>query len=285
MHAVRSDARSTATLAGELAARASTGALDLPLLPDVAMRVINACSDPNSDLRRVAEVVRHDPAMAAHVLRVANSPMYAPRTPIVSLQQALARVGLAGLKQIALLVTCQARVFVAPGFEAPVAEALRHSIAVAFFAQEIARSRRANVEEAFLTGLLHDVGRPVLLQASADIARAWGASFAIEEVAAAVDASHAAAGGALAAAWKLSERVADAIRQHHAEAPALEDSSVWTLVLADALAKHALDPTAMPGDRIRAHRAAAPLEIYPDALDALLLLRDRAVAAVETLAS
>ena len=63
------------------------------------------------------------------------------------------------IREIALLVACQAKVFRVPGFDQQVRAIFKHCIAAAAFAQEIARMRRWNVEESFLCGLLHDAER------------------------------------------------------------------------------------------------------------------------------
>ena len=77
----------------ELSWRVAQGKVDLPLLPGVAMEVTNVAAQENADSRVIAELLRKDQAMAAHVLRVVSSPVYSGRTEIVSLQQAVARLG------------------------------------------------------------------------------------------------------------------------------------------------------------------------------------------------
>ena len=149
----------------ELEAKLNAGSLDLPLLPGVAMQITAAAAREDIDARSIAELLKSDPSLSAHVLRIVNSPLYSPRAQIVSLQQAVARVGAAKIREIALVVACRTSVFKAKGYEREIDQVFQHSIATALFAQEIARQTRNNVEDAFLCGLLHDVGRPVLLQA------------------------------------------------------------------------------------------------------------------------
>src|SRR5258708_12287382 len=152
-----------------LGQRLDAGGLELPLLPEVAAEVVALTASEDSDTGRRAEVSRRDASMTAHGLRLANSPLYRPRSPIVSLQQALSRLGMSQIRQIALTVSCKQRVFRARGYEAEVHRTFRHSFATGLMAQEIAPARGWNAEEAFLPGLLHDVGRPVLLQAASDV--------------------------------------------------------------------------------------------------------------------
>jgi putative nucleotidyltransferase with HDIG domain len=207
-------ASAAAELRHWLAERLAARALELPLLPDVVAQVIALSTSDESDARELAEAIRRDGPMSAHILRLANSPIFRPRTPIVSLQQALSRLGMTQIRQIAFAVSCKQRVFRARGFEPEVRASFRHSFAAGLAAQELARARRWNVEEAFLAGLLHDVGRPVLLQAIVDM---HGANRSLNRnaVLAVVAELHAQVGGMLAQKWSLPARVGEAIACHH----------------------------------------------------------------------
>lgn len=149
----------------------SSGALKVPMLPQVATEVLQAVGDANCDALRLSALIHKDPALAGRVLKIANSPTYMAKSPLVSLQQAVSRLGFATLTEIALAASVQSGVFNVPGLDAELQTMWRLSLATASFAKEIARLRRLNVETAFLCGLLADVGRPVVLQAAADIAR------------------------------------------------------------------------------------------------------------------
>src|SRR3954468_104063 len=153
----------------ELSWRVAQGKVDLPLLPGVAMEVTNVAAQENADSRVIAELLRKDQAMATHVLRVVSSPVYSGRTQIVSLQQAVARLGVQKIREISLAIAFRVGVFKLKGFEQEITALFQHSVAAAMFAQEIARVTRRNVEDAFMCGLLHDVGRPVILHALVQI--------------------------------------------------------------------------------------------------------------------
>src|ERR671915_1996434 len=70
------------------------GAVDLPLLPQVASQVLSLIYDPNAEASRLAALIHQDQALAAHVIRIANSPAYMPRNPVISLQHAVAMLGM-----------------------------------------------------------------------------------------------------------------------------------------------------------------------------------------------
>jgi putative nucleotidyltransferase with HDIG domain len=255
----------------ELAWRVAQGKVELPLLPGVAMEVTNVAAQENADSRAIAELLRKDQAMAAHVLRVVSSPVYSGRTQIVSLQQAVARLGVQKIREIALAIAFRVGVFKLKGFEKEITALFQHSVAAAMFAQEIARTTRRNVEDAFMCGLLHDVGRPVILQALVQILAEQKLQFPASAVIAATTELHADVGGTLADTWDLPESVEMSIRHHHAETPPdAHVNSVRITSLADAIAHFTFEPESLPEAQLRKHPALAPLELYPEMLDKVL---------------
>ena len=248
-----------------------SGFLDLPILPGVAAEVVALTSDEECDVRKLAAVIKRDQAMAGHMLRMANSAAHRGLVQVASLQQAMSRLGMALVRQFAFVISCQNRVFRVKGREDEVRALFVHSLATGLYAQEVARMRRSNVEEAFLAGLLHDVGKPVLLQAVIDFTTKE--PFSEEEVQDAVNDLHAYVGGELAHQWGLSDRLAEAIAHHHnpGAAPGNREGAL-TVRLADDLAKLVVDPTIT--EDIHMHSALASLNLYPEDVDRLLAKRD-----------
>jgi putative nucleotidyltransferase with HDIG domain len=259
-----------AAIRSELESKLSTGSLELPLLPGVAMEITSAAAQDDVDTRTIADMLKRDAALSAHVLRIVNSPVYSPRAQIVSLQQAVARVGAVKIREIALIIACRTGVFKAKGYETEIDEIFRHSIGTALFAQEIARHTRNNVEDAFLCGLLHDVGRAVLMQALVTSLQAAKMVADREAVLSLVSELHEAAGSALARAWKLPETVVNALAKHHAPHPEQESVPVRIVSLADRFAQLTVQDGAPTADALIGHPALAALEIYPDVLDKLV---------------
>ncbi|MES1178350.1 MAG: HDOD domain-containing protein [Myxococcales bacterium] len=265
----------------ELEAKLNAGSLELPLLPGVAMEITSAAGKEDVDVRTIADLLKRDAALSAHVLRIVNSPVYSPRAQIVSLQQAVARVGAVKIREIALVIACKTGVFKAKGYEKEIDDVFRHCIGTALFAQEIARNTRNNVEDAFLCGLLHDVGRPVLLQALVTALRDAKVNADREAVLGLVSELHEAAGSALAKAWTLPDTVVTALAKHHAAKPELESVPVRIVALADRFAHLAFDSGAgLTAEAVVGHPSLAALEIYPDVLDKIV---KRASVVKETL--
>jgi HD-like signal output (HDOD) protein len=96
-------------------------------------------------------------------MRVANSALYARRTPVVTLSQAIAWLGIREIRNITFAVAVQGQVFSSSYFRQEMADLWRESVITALFAQEIARLKRRNVESAYLCGLLHRAGMAVIL--------------------------------------------------------------------------------------------------------------------------
>lgn len=255
----------------ELSWRVQQGKVELPLLPGVAMEVTNVAAQESADSRVIAELLRKDQAVAAHVLRVVASPVYSGRTQIVSLQQAVARLGVAKIREISLAIAFRVGVFKLKGFESEITALFQHSVAAAMFAQEIARVTRRNVEDAFMCGLLHDIGRPVILQALVQILGEQRLRVPPAAVIAATGELHCDVGGTLADSWGLPEAVEMSIRHHHsATPPDAHANSVRITGLADELARFTFEPDRMPEAELRKHPALAPLELYPEMLDKVL---------------
>src|SRR6185503_4373864 len=66
--------------------------IELPILPEASARIVALCENAKTDAKAIEAVLERDPSLASHVLRIANSSAYAPREPIVSLQQAVSRL-------------------------------------------------------------------------------------------------------------------------------------------------------------------------------------------------
>ncbi len=270
-------------LRAELSRRIEADDLDLPILPDVAARVLSICQDPDGDPQRLAELIQRDPALAANTLRIANSAAYAAAEPIVSLSQAIARLGLSTMGDIAIGAAMNAKVFVVPGREGEMLELRRHAAATGIWTRELARHRRRNVEAAFLSGLMHDVGKPILLQAVIDLAD--GAEVDETILHTWIDELHAQVGARLLESWNLPPWVAAAVAGHHApERAGAHRELAATVLLGDLFAHATDDPTGEHEQKLRQHIVLGELGIYPDDLVQLLARKTAIQASAQSFA-
>lgn len=232
--------RSDALPAGLRAAMAArlAGPLALPMLPQTAMEVLATCQDTNARIERLVERIERDQALAAHILRLANSAASAPLAPIFSLAQAIGRLGLGAVGSAAVTIALRERVFQAPRHEQRIKDLWRHSAVTACYAREITQLLRKDHESAFLCALLHDVGMPIALQCLADLEHEGlipkQPSPVVEAV---MQDFHTELGERLAELWKLGPFVRIAIRHHHEPgARSYRPDDLPIVALADALA-------------------------------------------------
>jgi len=195
----------------EVNTKIDSGDLEVPVLPKVANRILQCASDPDSDAASLAQIIQGDQSMATHIMRVANSAQYCPSGKIVSLQQAIARLGMQQITEIALAISMNARQIDAPGHEKLVDDLWLNSLATAAWSKEIARITRRNVETAFLGGLFFHIGKPVVLLAVLDVAKKQGVVPDAGEMLSFIEKQHLRVGLDVAREWDLPSFVVDLI--------------------------------------------------------------------------
>lgn len=203
----------TADVSAALRARFGSPGYKPPLLPVVAMEVLALSGKRDVEVDALAALLEKDPILAGRILQLVQSPVFAGRSPIRSLRQAVVRLGLATMRDVVLEAAMNMRIFRAEGF-APALEQLRkHSTQVAHLARAVCRYASIESELAFMCGLLHDVGIAASLVCLAEdpALRAVG----VEQLLSSVDEVHTEASGQLARLWKLPEETAFVLEHHH----------------------------------------------------------------------
>lgn len=259
--------------------------IELPPMPATAAEVMALSQQETTDAAKLSAVIHRDQTIASNVLRVANSAAYAGQIPCSSLQQAVSRLGMQLITEIAMAVSVRSRMFGNAVCADLLAMLWKHSVLTGFFAKEIARARRRNVETAFLCGLLHDVGKAVLLNGVDKVLGKNELVLPVGYLLGAVEEQHIAAGGLLAKEWKLPEQIAEAIACHHDTTAAKRFAELaMTVCLADEIS-HLVAPSqlrdALTEDELRKHQVLVGLNVYPDQLDGLLKMKDRALLVTE----
>jgi HD-like signal output (HDOD) protein len=196
----------------ELASLIDYGRLELPMLPEHAARVVALAGQPDASALGLARLIASDQALAARVMKVARSAAYQPSSPINSLQHAIAWLGLGEVADIAFTAAVQGRLLNVPGQRPRAVRMWQVAVACAIWAREVAAMARRYSEVTYLCGLLHDIGKPVALLASADLAGKLGVRLGDDDYDALVHEFHAPLGLLLAQRWRLPEAVAECIR-------------------------------------------------------------------------
>src|SRR5436190_15890803 len=133
---------------------------DLPTLPIIAQRILTLTDDEDTGTEQLAKIIASDQALTVRILSLANSAYYGHRRQIATLWQAIVIIGWTMLKQVSLSVLiCRA---IGPGGNR--ALFWRHSLMAANAAALAAtRAGTKNSETAYIAGLLHDIGKLILL--------------------------------------------------------------------------------------------------------------------------
>lgn len=262
-----------------------SGNLELPVIPSVASKIFSLTNDPNADMSELSKLIHGDQSIASHVLRIANTASYTSGEPIVSLQQAVTRLGMKLLGEIAIAVAIQGDVFRAPGFETQVKQLLRHALSAAAYGREIARKRRRNVEGQFLCGLLHSLGHPICLQLIAKVRERLNLSLEPHEVNTLISKLGPKVATKVAIDWKLPKQlqITTAHYQNYSEAPAFVDECAATH-LSRLLANWVIDPAANSAIDLAKEPVVEFLNFYQDDFQELLSKKEEVksvVAAME----
>lgn len=250
-------------------------ALELPLLPSVAAEVLSSSMSSDGDAAKLAGLIQQDQALASNVLRVVNSPTYRGATEIVALQQAIARLGMSLIREVALSVSIKAALNQPGPYDAQVQNAWQLALTSALWSKELARRCRKNVENAYLCGLLHNIGIPVVLHRLASLAGSDGEALPVQEALSLAREFDAAAGVMLVKSWRLPPLVATCMEHQNAFAAAAEDADLVAIVVAGvALAEHVNGPQLEP-ERVQQWPAIGHLNLYPDEVTELMDCQDQ----------
>ena len=257
-----------------------------PRLPDIALEIMAAADDVNTSADSLAKLIHRDQFLAVRVLRVANSATYRPADRrIYSLAQAITRLGLVGTRNVVVAAAMAQAVYRGP--RAKLLESYwRASVGSAVGFQLVEQVAKKNADAAFLAGLLHNVGKPVLVWILDDlIQRKYRGQVSFDAVAPElVHLLHARIGAIIAGTWNAPQGMIDLIAHHHDRLPpAKQRSAVRKLRLANLLWEiWDQDPTvAVLDPSLAEHSAFARcglgepearrvLELYPARIAAML---------------
>jgi HD-like signal output (HDOD) protein len=196
----------------------------LPTIPALYSAIVEVLNNPNTSIEELSALIARDIAMTARILKLVNSAFFGLGRPISDTNEAVTHLGFDTVKSLALALDTfgqmSGKTAVNPGLE-PV---WTHSVAVSNCARLIARFEGADrkvQDEAYVSGLLHDVGKLVLLANLPDEghrARQLAAEKRLPEWQAEREvfgADHAAVGGYLLGLWGLPVPVVEAVALHH----------------------------------------------------------------------
>jgi len=265
-----------------------TDHIDVPMLPEVAGRVVRLTQNPDSDAAKLASLIQSDQTLAGHVMRVANSALYSPNSSLVSLQQATARLGMKLIAEIALAASINSTLFNTPGYEAHVQYQIRYSLLSGLWAKEIARACRRNVEAAFITGLLHDIGRPVAIQTILAKSAQQGIELSTDTVLGLETKYQRKIGVRVVEQWDMPKAVIDVVKHFDDFTAAGAAMNQTMIAVAGAqIASHFMCEQGSQGcltrDQLVSHPVLAELNLYQDEILQVLEKEDLVNSAMESM--
>jgi putative nucleotidyltransferase with HDIG domain len=251
---------------------------DLPPLPQVASQVLRVSADPDATAEDLRKVISMDQALTSQILKISNSAMFGMMREVTTLTQAIMTLGFSTIKSV--VIASSAKNLYHRG-TVGLQERLiwEHALVSAIASRAFAKSLRfARVEEAFIGGLLHDIGKSVMgvkfpERYSALLRTVYnenGVCIQLELDTFGFD--HAMVGEALVTQWNLAPSLQAAVRWHHDPIQAGADHQPLAAIV--ALANHlALEEKVGIGDPAHlegaSQQAMEILKLGPEALAGL----------------
>lgn len=195
------------------------GSRGLPSMPGNAQKAFQLATDPNADARDFVSVIQSDEALSARIIRIANSVYFDRGKASKTIEESVTVIG---INELRCLLNATALTDIFPSTHPLRAVLWGNDIATAIIAKSLAqRLLPSSAEQAFLAGLMHDVGKLMLLQRATDsyvkamkIVEERGCAFteAEEEV---FVFDHTQAGQFIGEKWRFTPDLIAAIRMHH----------------------------------------------------------------------
>ncbi len=195
----------------------------IPPLPAAAQKLIQLTSNPNVNIKEVGQVITLDIGIASKLLQIVNSPFYGLRQKITTVPQAITLIGLEAVRSLALsLSVIKTNPQDKGSLHFNQEEFWRHSLTTAILCKKLAPIvSTADPEEAFIAGLMHDMGKLVLFEFTKNsyeiaLAQASKAKMSLASLEREIfEINHAVLAAELCRHWVIPEPITIAIENHH----------------------------------------------------------------------
>lgn len=185
-----------------------------PRLPAVATELLALSQDPDVEFGKIESLLERDAMLAGEILSLARSASYSGRHQVKGLREALVRLGVKQLRQVVMQAALTVRVFRSKPYRVPMKLLQDHCRATAHLSRLISQHTSVAAEQAFMCGLLHDIGIAGILIILGDTQRGeqppdltvlWPA----------IHGSHTRAGARMVERWELPAKIVTAVGDHH----------------------------------------------------------------------
>lgn len=210
--------------------------LEVPRLPQVATRILQLANNPNTDVDDIVRAITTDPLLVTRILNVANSAAYGTVQPVTGLQPAIMRLGSKFVEDVVFSESIRLKVFSARSYRHLLQESWQTSLATAVACEAMSQATGLERDGAFLMGLLHDTGKPVLAGAIGELEKLnQGRPLGEDTVTILMSQLHEDVGAHVLEIWGMSPEIVDAARGHHFYRGAAQTTSAQKLVHAGNL--------------------------------------------------
>jgi HD-GYP domain-containing protein (c-di-GMP phosphodiesterase class II) len=184
------------------------GNINLPVLPKVVQDIQKVMNKPTTTVQDLASIIERDAVISVKLISVANSPLYRGTEKILTVKQAIPRLGLKETQSIVTAIANKSLYSVKDNYYKTAMEKLwLHSLAAGYNAKAIAEELSlGDPDYYFFMGLIHDIGKVLLLKTFSDIITR-DASLDMQEVIDGIQAVHTSFGGAILRKWGFSETI------------------------------------------------------------------------------
>ena len=219
--------------------RFKRGDVDMPILPKVIQNIQKLISGPSTTINDLASVIERDAVISVRLISVANTPMYRRAEKILTVKQAIPRLGFKETQKIVATIANKSLYEVKDlYFKATMENLWLHSLASAYIARAIAdKSMLGDIDEIYFMGLTHDIGKVLLLKTFGDI-YSKNELWDVKEIITGIQGVHTSFGAAILRKWDFSEEFARICLRH--EGPEFRpetDKEILAVNLASNMAK------------------------------------------------
>ncbi len=196
-----------------------SGNIDLPILPYIIKELQKVIDDPNSTQETISRILEKDAVITIRLISVANSPIYRGAEKVLSVKQAVTRLGLKETHSIVFTIANKNLYKTNDKQLMTLMESMwQHSLACAYCSKSIATALKvADIEKYYLMGLLHDIGKVLLLQTITELPpEDLTDNLEIDEIkiSETIQKTHAILGSALLNRWGFNDEFVQIARLH-----------------------------------------------------------------------
>jgi putative nucleotidyltransferase with HDIG domain len=257
----------------------------IPPLPDLVAVVLSALNRQETEPQDLEQLMRNDQVLVAKMLAMVNSPFYGMSRTIRTVREAVMVLGFRGVRSL-VLATSTAK-FLQRDYSCYGHDNKGlwvHAVCVAAGAKALALECRLGAdaaEQLFVAGLLHDIGKMLLVGYLTDSRRRYdGKEAVVEFERATIGIDHAEAGALVTAKWSLATEIQEVIKAHHDQPQGPVARAVAVVRLADAVA-HESGVGYMPGRAPVAEIRAADLQALSLTSDTWMAVREVVAARMD----